>query len=104
MNRSVYLYILVMAGVTYLIRMLPLTLIRKEIKNTYVRSCLYYVPDVTHSVMIFPALLSATSSVWSGGAALAAAAFLAYRGKSLFQVSTAACAAVFVLEWLMDLL
>lgn len=104
MGRPVYLYILVMAGVTYLIRMLPLTLIKKEIKNTYVKSFLYYVPYVTLSVMIFPAILMATDSVWSGGAALIAAAFLAYRGKSLFQVSTAACAVVFILEWVLDLI
>ena len=47
MNHNVYLYILVMAGVTYLIRLLPLTLIKKEIKNVYVKSFLYYVPYVT---------------------------------------------------------
>ena len=98
MNHNVYLYILVMAGVTYLIRLLPLTLIRKEIKNTYFRSFLYYVPYVTLSVMTFPAILYATKSVWSGAAALAAAVFFAYRGKSLFQVSIAACAVVFLLE------
>lgn len=102
MNRSVYLYILVMAGVTYLIRLLPLTLIRKEIKNTYVKSFLYYVPYVTLSVMIFPAILTATASMASGAAALVTAAVLAYRGKSLFHVSTAACVAVFLLEGLMD--
>lgn len=98
MNHNVYLYILVMAGVTYLIRLLRLTLIRKEIKNTYIRSFLYYVPYVTLSVMTFPAILYATKSVWSGAAALAAAVFFAYRGKSLFQVSIAACAVVFLLE------
>ncbi len=98
MNHNVYLYILVMAGVTYLIRLLPLTLIRKEIKNTYIRSFLYYVPYVTLSVMTFPAILYATKSVWSGAAALAAAVFFAYRGKSLLQVSIAACAVVFLLE------
>lgn len=98
MNHNVYLYILVMAGVTYLIRLLPLTLIRKEIKNTYIRSFLYYVPYVTLSVMTFPAILYATDSVWSGAAALAAAVFFAYRGKSLFQVSLAACTVVFLLE------
>lgn len=98
MNHNVYLYILVMAGVTYLIRLLPLTLIRKEIKNTYIRSFLYYVPYVTLSVMTFPAILYATKSVWSGAAALAAAVFFAYRGKSLFQVSIAACAVVYLLE------
>ncbi len=98
MNRNVYLYILVMAGVTYLIRLLPLTLIRREIKNTYIKSFLYYVPYVTLSVMTFPATLYATHSVWSGAAALAAAVFFAYRGKSLFQVSVAACSVVFLLE------
>lgn len=96
MNNRIYLYILVMAGVTYLIRVLPLTLIRKEIKNTYIRSFLYYVPYVTLSVMTFPAILTATASVWSAVIALVIAIFLAYRGKSLFVVSLAACTAVFL--------
>ena len=98
MKGNIYLYILVMAAVTYLIRMLPLTLIRKEIKNPFLRSFLHYVPYATLSAMTFPAILTATSSIWSGAAALAAAVLLAYRGKSLFQVSLAACAVVFVLE------
>lgn len=98
MNNRIYLYIVVMAGVTYLIRVLPLTLIRKEIKNTYIRSFLYYVPYVTLSVMTFPAILTATASVWSAVIALVIAIFLAYRGKSLFVVSLAACAAVFLTE------
>ena len=91
-------YILVMAGMTYLIRMLPLTLIRRQIRSPFIRSFLYYVPYVTLSVMTFPSILTATSSLWSGGAALAAAVFLAYRGKSLFSVSLAACGTVFILE------
>lgn len=86
MNRNVYLYILVMAGVTYLIRLLPLTLIKKEIRNVYIKSFLYYVPYVTLSVMTFPAILHATASLWSGAAALAVAAALAYRGKSLLSL------------------
>lgn len=98
MNNRIYLYIVVMAGVTYLIRVLPLTLIRKEIKNTYIRSFLYYVPYVTLSVMTFPAILTATASVWSAVIALVIAIFLAYKGKSLFVVSLAACAAVFLTE------
>ena len=98
MNHNVYLYILVLAGVTYLIRLLPLTLIKKEIKNVYIKSFLYYVPYVTLSVMTFPAILHAAASVWSGAAALAAAVLLAWKGKSLFQVSLAACAMVFLLE------
>lgn len=99
MNNRIYLYILVMAGVTYLIRVVPLTLIRKEIKNTYIRSFLYYVPYVTLSVMTFPAILTATATVWSAVIALAIAILLAYRGKSLFMVSLASCTAVFLTEF-----
>ena len=97
MKYPVYLYIAVMAIVTYLIRMLPLTLIKKE--NPFIRSFLYYVPYVTLSVMTFPAIIYATASPVSGAAALAVALFFAYKGKSLFQVSIAACAIVFILEF-----
>ena len=98
MKPDTYLYIFVMAAVTYLVRLLPLTLIKKEIKNTYIKSFLYYVPYVTLAVMTFPAILEATDSLISGAAALIVAVILAYRGKSLIQVAAAACAAVFVLE------
>ncbi|MCI8333917.1 MAG: AzlD domain-containing protein [Lachnospiraceae bacterium] len=98
MERNVYLYILVMAAVTYAIRMLPLVLIRREITNRFIRSFLYYVPYVTLAVMTFPAILSETGSVWSAWAALLTGALLAFRGKSLLQVSVSACLMVFVLE------
>lgn len=95
---NIWLYILVMAGVTYLIRVLPLTLIRKEIKNRTIRSFLFYVPYVTLAVMTFPAILEATNSMWAGLAALVAGILLAWFGGSLFQVAVLACAVVFVLE------
>lgn len=98
MNRNIYLYILVMASVTYVIRMLPLTLIRREIKNRTIRSFLYYVPYVTLAVMTFPAILSETGSIWSAWAALIVGIVLAWRGKSLLQVSVSACLTVFILE------
>lgn len=98
MNHNIYLYIFVMAAVTYLIRVLPLTLIRKEIKNKTIRSFLYYVPYVTLAVMTFPAILSATGSIWSAWAALITGILLAWFGKSLFQVSVCACLMVFLLE------
>ena len=101
MIRSNWLYIAVMFAVSYTIRILPLTLIRKPIKNQFIQSFLYYVPYVTLAVMTFPAILHATASLWSGAAALTVAAALAYRGKSLFQVSLAGCGAVLVLELLM---
>ena len=98
MNHNIYLYILVMAAVTYAIRVLPLTLIRKEIKNKTIRSFLYYVPYVTLAVMTFPAILEATSSLWSGLAALITGILLAWFGLGLFPVSVLSCLVVFLLE------
>ena len=98
MLNNAWIYIAVMAGVTYLIRVLPLTLIRKEIKNKTIRSFLFYVPYVTLAVMTFPAIIQATDSMWAGLAALIAGIALAWFGGSLFQVAVAACAVVFVLE------
>ena len=77
MQHNVYIYILVMGIVTYLIRVLPLTLIRKEIKNRFIRSFLYYVPYVTLAVMTFPAILDATGSTASALAAFIAAILIA---------------------------
>lgn len=98
MKPNVYIYILIMAGITYLIRMLPLVLVRKEIENVTVKSFLYYVPYVTLSVMTFPAILSATNSVISAAAGFAAAVVIAFRGGSLFKVAVGACAIVFLME------
>lgn len=98
MSNNIYIYIFVMAGVTYLIRLLPLTFIRREIKNTFIRSFLYYVPYVTLSVMTFPAILYATENLWSALAGLIAAIFIAWKGGSLIKVSAAACIAVFLVE------
>lgn len=101
MRHNVYLYILSMAAVTYLIRVLPLTLIRGEIKNKTIRSFLYYVPYVTLAVMTFPSILSATQSPYSGLAALLVAIALAWWGRSLFQVSVISCITVFLIELLL---
>ena len=93
-----YLYIAVMAAVSYAIRVLPLTLIRKPIKNRFIRSFLYYVPYVTLAVMTFPAILSATQSPIAGAAALLAGIVSAWLGAGLFPVSVICCVLVFVLE------
>ena len=98
---NVWIYIACMAGVTYLIRVLPLTLIRKEIKNKTLRSFLYYVPYVTLAVMTFPAILHATQSPIAAGVALIAAILLAWFGRSLFQVAVLSCITVFLLELLL---
>ena len=98
MKNSIALYMLIMAGVTYLIRMLPLALIKKKITNRFFKSFLYYVPFVTLAVMTFPAILSATGSIWSAAAAFVVAMVVAYAGGGLPIVATVACAVVFIVE------
>ena len=95
---NTYLYIFIMAGVTYLIRTLPLTLIRKPIKSPFIHSFLYYVPYVTLAVMTFPAIVNATNSPIAGAAALIVGIIAAYFGAGLFPVACISCATVFVLE------
>ena len=102
MKPNVYIYILVMAGVTYLIRMLPLALVKKEITSPFVKSFLYYVPYACLAAMTFPAILTATAGgILSGLAGLMVALIAAYKEKSLLTVALFACAAVFVAERLM---
>lgn len=99
MQRNMYVYILVMATVSYTIRVLPLTLIRKPIKNRFLRSFLYYVPYVTLAVMTFPAMIEATQSPVAGTLALVLGIVLAWCGLGLFGVAASCCVLVFVLEW-----
>lgn len=100
MDGRVCAYIAVMAVVTYLVRMLPLVLLRREIQNRFVRSFLYYVPYVTLAVMTFPAILWATGSTISALAGFVVALAFAWRGKSLIVVALAACCSVFLVEML----
>lgn len=98
MTHNIYAYLAVMAGVSFAIRVLPLTLIRKQIKNRFIQSFLYYVPYVTLAVMTFPAILDATQSPIAGAAALAAGILAAWFGAGLFPVSILCCLVVFLLE------
>ena len=98
MKNNIWIYMLIMMLVTYLIRVLPMTLIRKEIKNKFIRSFLYYVPYVTLAVMTFPAIVNATESPIAGLAALIVGIVLAWLNTGLFPVAIAACATVFILE------
>ena len=96
MNSKIYIYILVCVGVSFLIRELPLTLIRRPIKNRFLRSFLFYVPYVTLAVMTFPSILHATSSPLAGLAALLLGIAAAWLGANLFQVAVGCCAVVLV--------
>ena len=101
---KVYIYIACMAGVTYLIRVLPLTLIRKPIQNKTLCSFLYYVPYVTLAVMTFPSILTATQSPIAAAVALILAIVFAWLGRGLFFVAVSSCVTVLVLEFLIKLL
>lgn len=96
--KNPWIYIAVMFGVSYAIRVLPLTLIRKPIRNPFVQSFLYYVPYVTLAVMTFPAIVHATQNPLAGAAALVVGMVAAWLGAGLFPVSVLCCAVVFVLE------
>lgn len=101
MTHDINLYILVASAVTLAIKILPLTLIRGEIKNVMVRSFLHYVPYVTLAVMTFPAIVHATQSPISGALALVAGISTAWFGASLFKVALVCCSVVFVTELLL---
>ena len=104
MTRSIYLYILVAAGVSFLIRTLPLTLIRRQITNRFLRSFLYYVPYATLAVMTFPAIVEAAQHPLAGVAALVVGVVLAWLGAGLFPVAVSCCLTVFAAEFLLRLL
>jgi branched-subunit amino acid transport protein len=101
---NIYIYILVMAVTTYLVRALPLTLLRKPIRNRFLKSFLHYVPTACLTAMTFPAILSATEHMVSGAVGLAVAVLLALKNKSLIVVALASCAAVFLTEQLVKFL
>ena len=100
MNKN-YIYILIMAGVSFLIRALPMTLFREQIKSKFIQSFLYYVPYVTLSVMTFPAIVNATQNKISGVAALVVDILAAWFGADLFKTAVACCGVVFLLELFM---
>ena len=99
-----FLYLGVMAGVTYLIRMLPLVFCRKEINNRYVRSFLYYVPYSVLAAMIFPAIFYSTGTLISAVIGTAVATILAYFKRGLLTVAIGATGAVLLVEAIMSLI
>lgn len=96
---NIWIYILIMAGVTYLIRALPLTLIRKPIENEFIKSFLYYVPYVTIAVMTFPAIIKATQVPIAGVAALIVGIIVSFRGAKMVTVAGICCVTVLIVEF-----
>ena len=98
MKNNVYIYILVMAVTVFAIRVLPLTILRKPIRNKFIKSFLYYVPYVTLAVMTFPAIIDATSNPIAGLVSLIIGIVAAYKDLGLFKVTVICCVVVLLLE------
>lgn len=96
-------YLLVMAGVTYLVRVVPFILINKKIENRFINSFLYYIPYTVLAAMTFPAILYATGNIVSAVAGLLVAIVISFRGRSLIIVAVGACAAVFITDAILTL-
>ena len=93
---SIIIYIAVMAGVTYLVRMIPFTLFRKQIKSRYIRSVLYYLPYAVLSAMTIPAIFYSTGDITTAAVGTAVAVILAFFNKPLIVVALAAAASAFI--------
>jgi branched-subunit amino acid transport protein len=104
MSGNIYVYIMVSALVSFAVRVLPLTLIRKKIENRFIRSFLYYVPYVTLAVMTFPAIIEAAGNPVAGAIALAVGIILSWLGAGLFPVAVCCCISVFAVQYLLALL
>ena len=97
-----FIYLAISAGVTYLIRMIPFVLCRGKRENQFIRSFLFYVPYAVLGAMTFPAILFATDSVISAAVGFIVALIAAYKEKSLLTVALFACAAVFIVERILE--
>lgn len=96
--KDIFLHIAIMAGVTYLVRMLPMVIFRKKIKSRFIRSFLYYIPYAVLAAMTFPAVFSSTGSVLSAAVGVVIALLLAFFEKGLVTVAVFACLGVLVTE------
>lgn len=101
---KIYVYIIVMAVTTYLVRSIPLLFMRKPIGSRFLRSFLHYVPVACLTSMTFPAILYTTENIISGAVGLTVAVLLALKNKSLIVVAAAGCCGVFLTDLLIGLL
>ena len=102
--KDFWIYLLILAGSTYLIRALPFALLKRKISNVYVRSFLHYIPYAVLAAMTLPAALYATGNIISGAAGLIVGGFFAYRGKSLTAVAVISCVTALAAECIIMLI
>ena len=103
-HETFFIYLILMAGSTYLIRAIPFVLVKRRIENRYIRSFLLYIPYAVLTAMTIPAILYATSSLWSAVVGLVAAVVMSLIGFGLMPVAVVACAAVYTTEWIMSMM
>lgn len=96
--RDFFIYLFIMAGVTYLIRVLPFVIFRGKIQNIFIKSFLYYVPYAVLGAMTFPAILFSTGNYISSVAGLIVACILAFKEKSLLVVAIFSCITALVVN------
>ena len=99
-----WIYLLILAGSTYLVRAIPFAAMRKKIENRFIKSFLYYIPYAVLSAMTLPAAFYATGNIISGAVGLAVGGFFAFRGKGLTFVAVVSCAAAFLAECVLRLI
>ena len=99
-----WIYLAVMAVVTYLTRMIPLVLVKKKIKNRFICSFLYYIPYAVLSVMTIPAIFYAVENKVSAAVGFIVALIIAYFEKGLVVVASIACLVVLLSEILFSLI
>lgn len=97
--KSYFIYLVILAGSTYLIRAIPFAAVKGKIENQFVKSFLHYIPYAVLTAMTLPAVLYATNSMISALVGFVVAVIFALRGKSLTTVAIAACVAVYLVEW-----
>lgn len=101
---QLFLYMFVMAGVTYLIRMLPLVLFRWKIRSRFFRSVLHYIPYAVLGVMTIPAIFTSADNVPAAAIGFVVALILSYFRKSLILVALSAAAATYLSAWILSIL
>ena len=104
MDKKVFfIYLLIMAGSTYLIRVIPFVLVKEKIENRFIKSFLHYIPYAVLTSMTIPAALFATGSIWSALVGITVAVLLALKKRSLTEVALLACLAVFAVDLVISL-
>jgi branched-subunit amino acid transport protein len=99
-RHNIIIYILLAIIATNLIRVLPMVLIKGQIRNRFLRSFLYYMPYVTLAVMTFPDMIQTTMTPASGIVSLIAGVIAAWYGMGLFPVAAICCVIVYLMDML----